>query len=345
MTGHHCSRKPPLQPPEERSYTPVCPPRAFMHSPVLRRSLRRALLTLWREGEWRASFGSLLGICTLFQFLLLGLLGAGAVESLLLLHSDVKLEIRPEANRGEVQQFFSNLQQLPYVERAVYITREQALARIKVEDPTLAAFFEKFGVDNPFPDTIGVTLRSLSDYPVFSTFLLDPRWQQIVDPALLSNITHQEERVHELLRVANGGRNLAAILLLLACGILLSTIVEFTRRNALGRSEEVLVERLVGSDGFALALPFIWEAAILLWGSILVSAAVLMVFLVILPTLVPALSAGGALAALAVAAVPIFSVALPTALILELLCAPLLAGIGAWLGIRPSLRSTSLSHS
>ncbi|MDD5739853.1 MAG: permease-like cell division protein FtsX [Candidatus Peribacteraceae bacterium] len=313
-----------------------------MHLIVFRLSFRRALLSLRREGGWRTSFGSLLGICMLFQFLLLGLLAAAAMRSLLLSNSDLKLEIRSEAPRGEVQQFLTTLQQLPYVERAVYITREQALARIKTEDPSLAAFFEKFQVDNPFPDTIGVTLLSLADYPAFSTFLSDTHWQQLVDPSLLSTITHQEERVRELLRVANGGQNLATILLLLACGILLSTVIEFTRRNALSRSAEVLVERLMGADNPLLVLPFIWEATLLLWGSIVMSAIVLSLFLLILPTLVPALSRGAALASLYLTAVPIVSFALPVSLILEFLCAPLLALFGVWLGIRPSLREASL---
>lgn len=315
-----------------------------MVSTVMRRSIHRALARLWREGEWRTSFGALLGICTLFQFLLLGLLTAAAVRSLLLSHSDLKIEIRPEAGRAEVQQMLSELQHLPSVERAVYITREQALARLAVEDPALAEFFGKLQTANPFPDTIGVTLKSLSDYPLFSAFLSDVRWQQLVDPALLSTITRQEERVHELLRVANGGQNLAAILLLLACIILLSTIIEYTRRNALGRSEEVRVELLVGADGHALALPFMWENIFLLWGSILVSFLMLVIFLLILPTLVPALSSGGALAPLFKAAVPMLKTALPLAIILELLCAPLLALAGAWLGLRPSLKRATLRH-
>lgn len=284
----------------------------------------------------------MLGICTLFQFLLLGLLVAAAAQSLLLSHSDLRLEIRTGASRGEVQQFLSSILRLPYVERAAYITREQALARIRAEDPSLAQFIEKSKIENPFPDTIGVTLKSLNDYPVFSVFLSDSHWGQLVNPAMLSAITRQEEQVHELLRVAGGGRNLAAILLVLACTILLSTIVEFTRRSALGRAEEVLVERLVGADGTLLMLPFVCEATILLWGGILVSASLLLLFLVFLPALVPALNSGGALAPLAAAASPILWFALPLALAIELLCSPLLALSGAWLGFRPSLKEASL---
>jgi len=312
-----------------------------MNLTILRRSFRRALSTLWREGEWRTSSGSLLGICTLFQFLLLGLLVAVSLQSLLLSHSDLKLEIRSKASRGEVQQFVSEILTLPSVERAVYITREQALARLKAEDPSLAAFFGK-SQTNPLPDTVGVTLKSLGDYAAFSTFLSDTRWQQVIDPSLLPTMTRQEERTHELLRVANGGQHLAAILLLLACAILLSTIVEFTRRSALSRSAEVLAERLVGADSATLVLPFVWEATLLLWGSIVMSAMVLSLFLLALPTLVPELGDGGALDPLFTTAVPIVSFALPVALVLELLCAPLLAAAGVWLGIRPSLKEASL---
>ena len=67
-------------------------------------------------------------------------------------------------------------------------------------------------------------------------------------------------------------------------------------------------------------------------------------FLLMLPTLVPALSGDGALAPLFTAALPIFTFALPLSLVLELLCAPLLAICGVWLGIRPSLKEASLGH-
>lgn len=313
-----------------------------MHLTVIRLSFRRALSTLWREREWRTSSGSLLGICTLFQFLLLGLLVTISMRSLLLSHSDLKLEIRSAIPRGEVQQFLSEILKLPSIERAVYITREQALARLKEEDPSVSAFFENSQMGNPLPDTIGITLKSLGDYPAFSTFLSDARWQSLIDPTLFSTMTRQEERAHELLRVANGGQNLAIMLLLLACAILLFTIIEFTRRSALSHSAEVMVERLVGADNSLLVLPFVWKATLLLWGSIVMSVVVLALFLFFLPTLVPAFGSGGTLAPLFKTAGPIFSFALPVAFVLELLCAPLLAAAGVWLGIRPSLKEVSL---
>lgn len=301
---------------------------------ILRRSLKRAVLTLWREGQWRASFGSLLGVALLLQFLLLGILGTAAAESLLLSHSDLKLEIRADASRGEIQQFFSVIQQQPYIERATYLTREQVLAQAAVEDPDLAAFLEKFGVSNPFPETIAITLKSLRDYPVLSAFLLEPQWQRVTDPTLLSAITHQEERVHELLNVARGSQALAGILLALAGVILLGSIVEFTRRNALNRADEIRAGRIMGADALSLALPFVWEATLLLWLSIAVSAVILLCFLLILPSLAPALSSAGVLVSLRSAILPLLMTLLPAAFVIELLLTPCFAGLGTWLAIR-----------
>jgi cell division protein FtsX len=310
---------------------------------ILKRGIRRGLLILKRERSWGASLGSLLGVFVMLQLLLLGLIGIGAVQSLLTSNADMRLEIRSDASRAETQQFLSDLQQLPYVAHAVYITREQAFAQAEKEEPSLVEFLQKFGIDNPYTDTIGVTLASLDDYPLLTTYISQPRWQRIVDPAYLSTISHQEERMHELIRVAAGGKNLTFLLILLAGAILLSTIVELTRRNALSRSEEVLVERLVGASTLAIFLPFAAEATILLWVSMAVSSVVLLAFIFFLPSLVPALGDGGALASLRSAAGPLLTSILPTSLLLEVLLAVPLAALGSWLGIRTHIRSTSLS--
>lgn len=282
--------------------------------------------------------GSLLGVCTLFQILLLGFLGTMAVQSLLLSRSDLRIEIRADAGQGDVQQFSSALQALPVVERVVFITHEQALEQMKTQDPSLAAFFEKFGSDSLFPDAIGVTLRSLADYEALSSFLAEERWKDVVDLSLLSAVKRQEERVHELLNIVGGGKSLAAVLLILACGILFFTVVELTRRSALRRRKHVWTERLIGADARTIALPFFWEATLLLIVSILVSGAVVGVVLLLLPTLVPALGNGGSLAAFSRTGFSLLTVTFPVALLAEFLLAPVFAGLGTWLGLRPSLR-------
>lgn len=312
-------------------------------SVTMKRGIYRGFTLLWRERSWGTSLGALVGVLILVQMLLAGLFAVAAVQNILTAQSDVRLEIRSDALRAATQQFLSALKALPYVSDASYITREQAYARSAKEEPDLVSFLEKFGMGNPFPDTIGVTLASLDDYPLLSTFITGAEWQQVVDPTFLSTISRQEERMHELIRVARGGRSLAILLLGLAGGVLLATVVELTRLRAFHRRDEVLVERLAGANTTTIILPFAAEATALLWMGILVSTIAMTVFLFTLPLLVPALSANGALGALREAASPLLASWLPVCIVLQLLLAPLLATLGAWLGIRSDIRSPSLA--
>ncbi|MDD5623319.1 MAG: permease-like cell division protein FtsX [Candidatus Peribacteraceae bacterium] len=310
---------------------------------LLKRGMRRGLLNLWREPGWGATSGSFLGIFIILQLLLLALLGVEGTQSLLRKQTDLRLEIRSEATRGETQQFFSVIQQLPEVEEAVFTTREQSYAGAQEQDPQLIAFLEKFHLGNPFNDTINITLRELDDYAAFSTFLEQSQWQRIVDPTFLSKTTNQEQRIHDLLSVTRSAKTLTYLLLILAGAVLLSITVELTRRNAISRAEEVLVERLVGAHTLSIFAPFAAEATALLWGSILVSTAAVAGLTVALPLLIPALRDGSALGELKQAVSPLLSTSLPLYFLMELLLAPLIAGLGSWLGMRSTVQSPRLS--
>ena len=73
---------------------------------------------------------------------------------------------------------------------------------------------------------------------------------------------------------------------------------------------------------------------LLLWMSLLASVVILLGFLLILPTLVPALSAAGVLLPLRSAALPLLVTMLPAAFVIELLLTPCFTGLGTWLAIR-----------
>jgi len=309
---------------------------------TLKRGMHRGCTLLWRERSWGTSLGALIGIMILVQMLLAALFSVAAVQKMLVAQSDVRLEVRSDAPRAATQQFLSALKALPYVADASYITREQAYARAAKEEPDLVSFLEKFGMGNPFPDTIGVTLAALDDYPLLSTFISGAEWQPVVDPTFLSTISKQEERMHELIRVARGGRSLAILLLGITGGVLLSIIVELTRLRAFHRRDEVLVERLAGANAATIIVPFAAEAAVLLWMGILVSAILMTIFLLFLPLLVPALNASGALGTFREEVSPLISAWFPVCVILQILLAPPLATLGAWLGIRKDIRSPSL---
>ena len=226
---------------------------------VWKRGIIRGILTLKREKEWGTSLGVLAGVLLLVQILFVILIGMQGAESLLKSRTDIRLEILENAAPQETGQFFSILQEQEYIKDAAFITKEQAFERAKTYDPELTEFIEKFGMSNPFPDTVGITLRSLDDYKVLKGFLEQSQWKGVIDPTFLSDVTDQEKQIYELLRVTNAGRSLTTIILILVGIILIFIIMELVKRRVLSRSNEITVEKLVGSSPLSMFIPFATE--------------------------------------------------------------------------------------
>ena len=310
---------------------------------VFKRGVLRGCITLIRERQWATALGALMGVFVLVQLLGLVLIGLEGVQSMLRSRTDLRLEIHAEANDTQVQEFYSALGAQAFVRDTVYITKEKAYEQTKASDPDLITFLEEFNIPNPFNDTIGVTLQSLDDYQEFSTFVEQQRWQNVVTPSFLTDITDQEKQVFALMSVTRAGRSITLLILIVTATALVFITTELIRRRSLHRSDEVMVERLVGASPLGISLPFITEACVLLIISIIGSAIILGITIAVLPLWVPALQANGALGALSKEMTPLLANMLPIILLIQLLCAPLIATAGAWLGMRSQIRSPRIS--
>ncbi|MCK5017195.1 MAG: permease-like cell division protein FtsX [Candidatus Peribacteraceae bacterium] len=310
---------------------------------VWKRGIKRGLQTLLREREWGMTLGVLISTLLLFQIVLIVFLGVEGVQSLLRERTDVRLEILKRATNQEIGHFFSSLQAQDIVKDAAYITREQAYERARKYDPELTSFLEEFNMGNPFPDTIGVTLKNLDDYEKFKAFIGETQWQGIVDPTFLSEVTNQEEQVYELLNFAKAIKSLSIILLSIIGIVLLFITTELVHRRVLSRSNEILVEKLVGASPLTMFIPFVTETCVLLILSVLSSIAVCTLLLLLLPLILPALQNGGALSSISTQISPLLKSTLPTYFLLEILLLPILAIFGTWLGMRKELASRTLN--
>jgi cell division transport system permease protein len=308
-----------------------------------RRGIARGFVTARRERRWLAAFGALLGVLLVLQLEIFDLIKMQTIFSSLREQTDLRLEIKTTATDGEIQEFYAELQHLPIVANTSYITKEQALESARQDNPDLVAFLDQFGLENPFADTIGVTLSALEDYDRLVTFLEETRWHNVVDPAFLSNATNQERQVQELLSVARAESMFSTVLLALSLAALIFIITELVRRRARDRSDEILIEELVGTHPLSIFLPFATEATLLLWISIVVSASVLIILLMLLPAFLPAFSSTGFLSAFGENLSENTKGSLPLFFLLELLLAPLVAAAGAWWGIAPHIQSHTVS--
>jgi cell division transport system permease protein len=301
---------------------------------VVKRGIMRGMLTLWRERQWMTALGALFGVFLLVQLLILVLTGLEGVQTLLRNRTDLQLEILQEASDNDIQSFLVELEDLAFVKSTVYITKEKTFEQNRISDPELIAFLEEFKMKNPFADSIRVSLSNLDHYDQLSSFIEQERWRNVVDPAFISKITEQEKQVHALLGIAAAVRSLTVLIILITAAALIFIVTELVRRRAMSRSDEVLVERLVGATPLSITIPFITEAVILLLTAIILSTAVMLIIASLLPLYIPALSHNGILGPLRNEITPLMTTLLPTLLLIEVLITPLLAGIGAWLGVR-----------
>jgi len=299
------------------------------------RAFRRGITQIIREAGWMHGFLALLGLLTLCQITVL--FGTGMEAGLVLLRerTDLRLTIQPGATDASIQGLIQELKMQPYIDDVLFITKEQALDRQRRRDPELIEFLQTFGLENPFPDTLGIRLATIDAYPELKEFLRSPVYASVVDPSFLSAATDQETTLARVAEAIGGSR----LLLLFVGGVmalvLLSTIIELVTRRASSRSQDLFVERLMGGSRVHLGLPFLMEIGVLLLIAMIVSIAFIALLVLTLPLFVPVLREGGLFAPWGDAMRMTFFSALPATIILELLLLALLAFIGTVLALRP----------
>ena len=307
-----------------------------------KRSLRRGCGNMLRERNALATVGALTGIFLLLQVSILALLGMIGTESFLRTRTNLHLELLETVNDQEAQVFLNAIQDLAYVEQVAYITKEQAYAKMKEQDPELIAFIEELKLENPFPETVAVTLRQLDQYEHLAEFLREERWHQVVDPSFLSQKTNQEAYVYELLRFTGAGRIAALFFAILTASILLFITMELVRERVLRRTEEILVERLSGAFSLSILLPYAIEATILLTIAAVGSILLCVLLYALLQHITPISGGEDATGQLWKNISLLTRTYAPVILLSEFIAIPLIGCLGTWLGMFRKIHSRSL---
>ena len=250
---------------------------------LLKRGIRRGLLTLRRERGWGTSLSALLGVVLLVQFFVAACFAVQGADRLLRAQAELDFQIRRGTTDREVQEFLIAVQQQPSVAKAAVVTREQAYERERIANPALVEFLERSAAPNPFSDTVVVTLYSSSAYGSLLAFAQQPQWQNIVDPASLSSAAAEERSLLRNLGMTDTGRTVILLFLGLSGIILLFVVMELVRRRALLRREELFVERMSGAHEASMVVPFATEAAVLLMAALAFSAVLCALVFAALP--------------------------------------------------------------
>jgi cell division transport system permease protein len=198
----------------------------------------------------------------------------------------VKVYFAPDATSAEKTTLARQLEQNQYVKHGpggiVYVSRQQALAKMKKEYPDLVRDL----ASNPLPDSLNVTPDHGEN--------VDHLYQSITKPKLpagVSKVVDGKQVSHRILQVAHVIEVvfIIATLVLVAASVLL--IANTIRLSIFSRRREIEVMKLVGATNWFVRGPFMLEG--LFCG---LAGAVLAVFFLVvgkavaLPAVLPHLS-------------------------------------------------------
>lgn len=251
------------------------------------RGVHRGLRTLAREGRIFSSLLTVAALLLLLGLLLLTFLGIEMSSDVLRSNSTLRLEIERTASAEQTQDLYRALQDQPGIMKTELITKDQAYQAVRQRDPSVVSFIDAFGLQNPFPDTITVTLSSVDVYAGLLRFLQEPRWQGIVAPEFLARAASQEEQLTEVLRVTETGSQATFVILSVTAATLLLALISLLHRRILQRSADTQTQLLLGAGPGDLFVPLWTETTILLLGGLLLAAGALAGLSFALPSLLP----------------------------------------------------------
>ncbi|NOS68237.1 MAG: hypothetical protein HOO67_07850 [Candidatus Peribacteraceae bacterium] len=283
------------------------------------RPLRRGLLNV------RRSRGTFFGVAALFGVVLIAqaFLALGLGTQVFAVRSEFSIPLLTRATDREVQQFFASARQLPGVSSVEYVPREKAMELERAAHPEVVTLLESDAL-NPFNDTAIIMLTGLSAYDEFAAFVQHPYWNNTVDPAAFAAIAAQREEQLSALQQARWTGSVAFLLLGLASVALFLVVLELTCRSALGRQQDLFVERISGAEELSITLPFAVEAVVLLSIALLLSLVCAALAAYALPSSLPVLAEAKRLIAANT----------PALIVAEIIAVLLMGCVGAVLGIK-----------
>jgi len=173
----------------------------------------------------------------------------------------VDVFLKSTATDADVERVRRQLtQETPHVGNVVYVSKAEAYAKEKRQNPEAYALLGS----NPLPDTFRVTPSSPGDINKLRDALspLTPSGERtVVDPAIdeVKNRRDETTKILTATRVVKLSMGLLAGLLVLASVLLISNTI---RLSLLARRREVAVMKLVGATDWFIRWPFVIEGII-----------------------------------------------------------------------------------
>jgi len=212
------------------------------------------------EGFWRNPVMSIASTLTvslmllLFAFFIVTDRGLQAAVAVLESKVELVLYLEDTAKPSDILAFKARVEKDPAVTRVDYVTKEQALARLR-EIAARKRDFDLADVDtNPLPASLEVKMASAQETARLAASLKDE-----VGRGVVSDVVDNPTVVEKLLTITRvlsiGGVAVLGMMLFVALFVIVNTI----RIAVHGRRDEIEIMKLVGATDWFVRWPFILE--------------------------------------------------------------------------------------
>ena len=240
------------------------------------------------EGFWRNPVMSIAATLTvalmlvLFAFFIITDRGLQAAASALEAKVEISLYLDDAAKPSDILALKARIEKDPAVARVDYLTKQQALDRLR----ELAQRKEDFTVadlgSNPLPASLEIKLANAQDMTRVATSLKDE-----VGHGVITDVIDNPSVVDQLLTITKvlsvGGIAVLAMMLFVALFVIVNTI----RISVHARRDEIEIMQLVGATDWFVSWPFIIEGMLVgACGAVIAAAALGTAY----PFIVPALT-------------------------------------------------------
>ena len=227
------------------------------------RQHRYALMVAVRR-LWLHPFSSLANLLVIALTLALPILGASFLKAAqpvvkeVSISPEVTLFLTPEAKREATQKTLDTLNKnhADDIASARIVTREEAMAGLKRNPNWADALAVLPG--NPLPDAVVVTLNNVENLPAITSKLVGI-WSKLPDVHTVQHDAAWVQRLAAILDFVTLGLGMLAAAVAL---IVLATVFNTVRMQALTQREEIAVARLVGATESFVQRPFLYLGAL-----------------------------------------------------------------------------------
>lgn len=196
-------------------------------------------------------------------------------------HLNSKVDILFNLNDGiepfRINEFLEKLDQRPEVASKSVTYPEQADEIFATLHPELASALDKFNIDNPFPTTITVVVKSPDDHESLRQFLEGESEVVNTDSFQVENAENNDPASRlsasasaELKKLVDGTNSLFMWMALVFFVSTLAIMINTIYVSLFTRQEEIVIMRLVGAEHRSIRKPYLLEGLLLALSAVVI---------------------------------------------------------------------------